>query len=379
MAPVDRDRVRTLASWATDGLLVTSLYLDVDGRRWPRRGDFVRRAEDLLGEACDEARATDRQAYLSVCGDVRRMRSFVRDELDRRGVIRGLALFSCSGAGLWAAVPLSRPVRDRVTVGPRPNLLPLEAVLEMAETFCTALVDRERARIFLSSLGEIEEISHFLDDVPGRHDQGGWAQARLQRHIQDHVQRHLKHVAETLLRVYQRRPFDHLVLAGPEEAAAELERELHDYVRRRILARVSLAMAAPAEEVLARAAELERELEERRAREAVERLVSETSSGTGRAVAGMNDTLAALEANRVEVLVVAPDLQAGGVRCARCGHLSAGAPGRPCELCGGPVLEVPDLVEEAVELALRERCRVETVAGAASLSGVGGVGALLRF
>jgi len=98
-----------------------------------------------------------------------------------------------------------------------------------------------------------------------------------------------------------------------------------------------------------------------------------------RAVAGMDDTLAALEANRVEVLVVAPDLQAGGVRCARCGHLSAGAPGRPCELCGGPVLEVPDLVEEAVELALRERCRVETVAGAASLSGVGGVGALLRF
>jgi peptide chain release factor subunit 1 len=378
-APADRERIRTLAEWDTGGLPVTTLYLDVDGRRRPRRRDYVRRADDLAGAVCDEARGLGRAAHRSVCGDARRIRSFVRDGLERRGSVRGLALFSCSGAGLWEDVELSQPVRDGVRVGTRPHLVPLESLLEMAETFCTVLVDRERARIFLSSLGEIEEVSRLLDDVPGQHDQGGWAQARLQRHIEDHVQRHLKHVADTLLRIQRRRPFDHLVLAGPEEAVAELERDLHDYARRRILGRVSLPTTASAEDVLDRITHLEVELEARREGEAVERLLSEAVSGTGRAVTGMGETLSALEANRAEVLVLGQDLRDEGVRCERCGHLAPAGPDRPCESCGGPVVEVPDLVEEAVELALRQRSRVETVADGDRLAEVGGVGALLRF
>jgi peptide chain release factor subunit 1 len=378
-APADRERIRTLAEWDTGGLPVTTLYLDVDGRRRPRRRDYVRRADDLAGAACDEARRLGRDAHRSGCGDAKRIRSFVSDGLDRRGSVRGLAVFSCSGAGLWEDVELSQPVRDRVRVGSRPHLLPLEALLEMAETFCTVLVDRERARIFMSSLGEIEEVSRLLDDVPGQHDQGGWAQARLRRHIEDHVQRHLKHVADTLFRIQRRRPFDHLVLAGPEEAVAALERDLHDYARRRILGRVSLPMTASADDVLDRIMHLEVELESRRESEAVRRLLSEAASGTGRAVTGMGGTLSALEANRAEVLVLAEQLRAGGVRCERCGHLASAGPDRPCGSCGGPVVEVPDLVEEAVELALRQRSRVETVADGDPLAEVGGVGALLRF
>lgn len=378
-APGDRERIRTLAGWDTGGLPVTTLYLDVDGRRRPRRGDYVRRAEDLAGAACDQARRLGREAHRSACGDAERIGSFVRDGLERRGPVRGLALFSCSGAGLWEDVQVSQPIRDGVRVGTRPHLLPLEAILEMAETFCTVLVDRERARIFLSSLGEIEEVSRLSDDVPGQHDQGGWAQARHRRHIEDHVQRHLKHVADTLLGIQRRRPFDHLVLAGPEEAVAELERDLHDYARRRILGRVSLPMTASADQVLDRVMHLEVELEGRREIEAVERLLSEADSGTGRAVTGMGETLSAMEANRAEVLVLSSDLRAAGVRCQRCGHLASDGHDLPCGLCGGPVVEVPDLVEEAVELALRQRSRVETVADGEALAEVGGVGALLRF
>lgn len=374
----DRERLRALAEWDTGGLPVTTLYLDVDGRRRPRRRDFARRADDLAGLAVDESRTSGRDAHRSVRGDARRIRSFV-NAFDRRGAVRGLALFSCSSAGLWQDVEISRPVRDGVRVGTRPHLLPLEALLELAETFCTALVDRERARIFLSSLDEIEEVSRLLDDVPGRHDQGGWAQARLQRHIEDHVQRHLKHVANVLLRIQRRRPFDHLVLAGPEETVAELERDLHDYSRRKVLGRLSLSMAASPEDVRDLLMELEVELEARRERDAVKRLVSEAASGTGRVVTGMEDTLSALEANRAEVLVVARDLRAAGVRCERCGHRAPADPERPCEVCGGPVAEVPDLVEEAVEAALRQRSRVETVSDGDRLREVGGVGALLRF
>jgi peptide subunit release factor 1 (eRF1) len=138
-------------------------------------------------------------------------------------------------------------------------------------------------------------------------------------------------------------------------------------------------MAASADDVLDRITDLEVELERRREREAVERLLSEAASGTGRAVTGMEETLSALEASRVEVLVLPEDLRAEGVRCERCGHRAPADPDAPCRSCGGPVAPVPDLVEEAVELALRGRCRVETVAEGNRLADVGGVGALLRF
>ncbi len=35
-------------------------------------------------------------------------------------------------------------------------------------------------------------------DVPGRHDQGGWSQARYERHIENIVDRHLREVADAL-------------------------------------------------------------------------------------------------------------------------------------------------------------------------------------
>jgi peptide chain release factor subunit 1 len=372
---IDRDVVRTLAAWETDGLPVTSLYLDVDGRRYPRRGDYVRRGEELAGKAREGADRRSRRGFASVSGDVQRITGFLNDDLDRKGPVRGVAMFSCSGAGRWEAVPLSQSVRDRTVVAPRPHVLPLESILEMAETFCTALIDRAKARILMSSLGEIEEVSHILDEVPGRHDQGGWAQGRLQRHIEDHVQRHLKHVADTLLRIHERRRFDRLVLSGSDETVAELERELHDYVRRTVIGRLSVPMSASEPEILERVMALERTLEDRREREAVDRVVAEASAGTGRAVTGMAPTLAAVEENRVDTLVIRDGLEADGVRCPSCGHLAT--TGSRCAVCGAATQEVSDLAEEVVEAALRHRCVVETVHDGVAL--IGGIGALLRF
>ena len=353
---------------------MTSLYLDVDGRRFPRRADYLVRMDDLLRKAANDSWPKEHRR--SVETDAEKIRRFVSHAFEREGT-RGLALFSCAGAGLWEDVELPQPVRDRLAVAPRPHLLPLEALLESFETFCTALVDREKARIFMTVGGQIEEVTEVLDDVPGWHDQGGWAQARLQRHIKDHIQRHLKHVSDVLLRQYQDQRFDHLILAGPDEVVAELERDLHDYVRRTVVARVTLPMTARATDVLERTLALEEKLQARREWETVDRLVSEMGSATGRAVAGLEDSLSALESGRVETLIVTFGLEASGVRCTRCGHLATG--GDRCTVCGGEYEEAPDLVEEAMELAVRQRCRVEAVEAVPGLTTLGGIGALLRF
>lgn len=373
MATLDPGLLRKLSDWSPEHP-VTTLYLDVDGRRHPSRNECVVRMRDLFkGLRVD---GMDREHRRSVAEDLEAIGRYVEDDLDRSR-IRGVAVFSSARSGLWEEVPVALPFRDRLHVGSRPLLIPLEGMLERFETFCVVVADRERARLLYVRQDLVEEVGRIHDDVPGRHEQGGWSQARYQRHIEDHVQRHLKRTAQAVLRTSQRRPFDHLILAGADELVADLERELHDYAARKVLARIVLPITVPADEVRARVAAIESELEARREAEALERLAIEARDGTGRAVTGLAETLEALEAGRVDTLVVAADLRAEGRRCPRCGHLSPSEP--RCAACGAETRASDDVVEEAVELAVRQARRVETIGGAPELEALGGIGALLRF
>jgi peptide chain release factor subunit 1 len=351
------------------------LYLDVDGRRFPRKQDYMVRAEQLGHQLHKQAERLPKRAAGSVARDGRRMMSFL-DEMDR-GPTRGVALFACSEAGLWEEVRVPRPLPDRAVVADHPHVLPLEALVETYETFCTVLVDRAKARIFPARMGQIREETDLFDDVPGQHDQGGWSQARYQRHIDEHVEKHLKHVADVLFRYFKRRGFDHLILAGPDEVVGEFEGCLHDYLRQRVVARLTLPMIATAAEVLARSLRVEEEVEARREREVVERVTAEAAAGRN-GVLGLERVLGALNEGRVDTLVVPFGASAGGVRCPACGWL--GAKGSRCPMCGRATEPVPDVVESAVAKALQQRSRVETL----TMSEWNGkppsdVGALLRF
>jgi peptide chain release factor subunit 1 len=264
---LDHSLLRKLAEWVPAGVPITSLYLTVDGRRFPRR-----RTTDPLDELLQCSRQDERHGYGAArsVSDLGRMLEFAREEFER-GVTRGLALFSSHDAGLWEEVRVPRPVRDRVVVGPQADLLPLESLLETYPSVCTALVDYEKARLFLLALGRIHEVHDVWDDVPNRHDQGGWAQMRMQRHVDDHRIKHVRRVADTLFRLWQTSAFEHLILAGAAEAHRDLEQELHDYLRRRVRAQLVLPMTAPAEEVRARSLAIEEELEREAERRRIER------------------------------------------------------------------------------------------------------------
>jgi len=377
MTNVDHSVVRKLARWNPDGIPITSVHLTVDGRRYPRKSDYEVRLDDLLrrGRAQAEGEGLSKDALRSVMGDLDAIGSFVRDEFER-GDTRGLALFSANAAGLWEEVRLPRPIRDRASVASAADVLPLEQVLETYRPMCLALVDYEKARLFLSELGRVEEVTDIIDDVPGRHDQGGWSQMRMQRHVDDHRQRHLKRVADALFRLLKASPFDSLALAGPAEAHLDLERTLHPYLRERIRAGLTLAMTATLDEVAARCLEVEEEQERTKETAKVEALRSAAESG-GKAVTGLSGTLAAVAEGRAAEILVGLDLSAPGFSCPTCGRLTER--GTRCPACGTTMEPVADVVEEAVARAVRQGSRVETIVHPDGLARYGGIGALLRF
>jgi peptide chain release factor subunit 1 len=375
MPDLDQDFLRGLARWTADGAPVSSMYLDVDGRRYPRKQDYEVRAEELAHGLRSQAGDLDRRRKRSVARDAHRMLAFI-GSLDR-GPVRGVALFSCADGGLWEEVLVPRPLPDRAVVAEQPYVLPLEALVETYQSFCTVIVDREKARIFLATMGRIREASDVFDDVPGQHDQGGWSQARYQRHIEEHVGKHLKHVAEVLLRFFKRKQFDHLIVAGPEELLPQFEPGLHDYLRQRIVARMNLPMTAGPSDVLTRSLAIEEQFEAERERRTLERLRADSAAGRG-AVGGLDPVLSALNNGRVETLVVPFGVSHRGLRCSVCGRLALR--GRKCATCGGRMEAVPDVVESAVSSALRQRARVETLS-AIELDQPGEqlIGALLRY
>jgi peptide subunit release factor 1 (eRF1) len=101
----------------------------------------------------------------------------------------------------------------------------------------------------------------------------------------------------------------------------------------------------------------------------------------GMAVCGADDSLKALKARQVDVLVLAQDFAAeAGWYCASCFSVGT-CVGKTdcCPECGSVEVEKIDIKEEIVKTAERYECRIETVKHSEILMELGGVGCLLRF
>ena len=367
------EQIEQLERFDGQGAAVLSVYLDLSPER--RTGRAYRVAFKSLVDQLEDRLSEDAREGLRA--EAARVQEWL-DQTIPEG--RGLALFTCTPRGLWQAHLLPVPVRDRVVYESTPYLAPLLDVLDEYERYAVVLVDKEKARLFSVFMGEIEERQEFQDLVPGKHEQGGWAQARLQRHHEAHVYWHLKRVAAALTDLFRRHPFDRLILAGPEEATSELRRLLPRSLAGRLVGTFPAEIFASPAEVLARTLEIERSVE--RAHE--QRLLIElldTAAAGGRAIAGLGPTLNALWLGEVQTLVVAQSATRPGSECPNCGRLEPAETG-VCPACGTALRHVDDLVERAIERTLEQGGRVEVLHGEAArrLQAEGeGLGAFLRF
>lgn len=372
MVAITEDDIRELAGYRGQRGPVTSCYLDVDGARHVRHQDVVRELDRVLRPA--RSRCNGDQ---SVAADLGRIEAHVRGGFDRSRT-RGLAIFSCSADDYWRVIELPVPVRSQVVVNHTPTVRQLETVVDQHERFGLLLVDRQRARMFVFELGEVVESTARFDALPrGDDDDHSFTRDQARDHAAAVVQQHLRRSAEAAFAVFQDQGFERLVIGAPDDLATELESALHPYLRDRLVARCSIAPAATAEEVRRAAFDVEAQVERAKEVEAVEALREAVGGGSRRGVAGLDATLMALVERRVEMLLVSSGYEEPGWRCGGCRWI--GRIGRSCPVCAGEMTRVDDVVEEAVEEALGQSCRVEICDGNADLDVLGGIGALVRY
>jgi peptide chain release factor subunit 1 len=364
------DTLRRLAELRPDEGKVLSIYLNLDPTEFASAPARATAINSLLDEAARVAR--DEEA--SVREDVERIRELFKT-FDFQGA-HGVAVFA-AGPDLLEVIKLPRMVENAVVVDESPYIEPLVEI-QAGARYGVVLVNRQVARIFRGSRDRLDEVARVEDEVHRRHDQGGWSQARYQRSIDKEAQDHLKNAVEELLRRHKRRPFDALFVAAPEAVYKDFRERLHPYLRELVSGRFDVDVEHTNADDVQRAAEEtiaahERKLE----KDALDRLIQGTSSG-GRGASGLDDTLSALNEQRVEALLLQDNFDAAGVCCPQCGWLGPSGV-RSCPADGTGTVERDDITDLAVRRAITQSARVVIVRDDERLEPLGSIAAVLRF
>lgn len=351
-----------------------SLYVDTNRndeqqkdriRVWIK--DEARRIRESIGTNGHEDPAVEK--------GITQIQNYVENSL--QPTTRGLAVFACPNEDLFIPIQLPVPVDPQLTIGSRPHLRPLLQLRQSYPLVLVALVDGKSARLFELELGRILfELDLEDPERPRRHDQGGWSQANMQRHVDEHIKRHHKEVAETVARLIDQGEVRAVIVSGQEKNVANFRSFFPKRVEELTIGTLNLDIHAGADQITQAAQELIRFAQNEKIRT---RLVEaeEAARKQGRGALGMNGVADAINQRRVETLFVSANSAARGWRCTRCGMIGYAVP-LGCPACGAGVVTV-DLIEEFIAGAEKEDAKLEFVGPGSLLERYEGVAAALRF
>jgi peptide chain release factor subunit 1 len=373
------DVLKQLASFRAENGCAISVYVDLDPSISPTPADARTRFHSLLDKGHKRAGSARNdlahEQRLGLESDFERIREFFDERFERDGA-RGYAVFCAGLDNLWQTLPLSESVPDDVHVNRQLYLAPLVPLVGRGDGAVVAVVSREQGRLYRLRAGRLDEIADLFEEQPRRHDQGGWSQARFQRHVDELVKDHLKSVAEELSSRLRKLRYPKVVVVCPEETKGEFAEVLGSDVRNAVVGWVTAeAHASPVELYEATTPVLEGWREQQEV-ESVERW-KEAAGRNGRASSGWEETLAAASDARVESLLFQEGASHEAFLCPACGRVSVS--GGRCPLDGTEMEERRDGLDLAVHQVLTHGGQALALRHRQDLEPVGGIGALLRF
>lgn len=424
-ALLTQDRIAKLIAMPRGEAPYVSLYLKGWGPQAERRAvlkNLIREGEAQVeaDTGWDDGRKKAARALLE------RARAEAEPIVERMPTQGRGALAVFAGDGDVETFTLPLDLRDRIVVDRSPYASPLASLIDQYERYGVILADSRRARLFEVYLGEVEGWEEIQEEPvaadervaeagpkrrrsgpPGTTSQhaapgsvqGGTAgigtggyhglnDRRIERHEQFVLHQHLQSIADRAFRRFRLRPFDRLIIAGTREVLPLLEDHLHSYLKQKVVSRENdIPLDVSRDEARKKIMAIEARIEEQKERE----LIGQVRNNLGReglGTAGLDDTLRALFFGQVRTLVVQDGLTLHGRECPECHFLFQ----RPqdeqertptlveCPLCKRATRRVPDIVDEAVELAIMTGAHVEHVQYARDeVANLGGMAALLRF
>ncbi|HUI05431.1 MAG TPA: hypothetical protein VL486_00340 [Verrucomicrobiae bacterium] len=377
---IARVEVDQLHDFQSGEYLVTSCYLDLDRAKRPPQMLKIR-VKDLLQSA--QQQLSTKMGSHAQCESLRADFEYIGDYAMQEiftGRYRALAIFSCAAHKFWQAHGLPHLARNILVADLAPYIRPLAAILGEYHRFCAVLVDSTGGQVFEVYMGEIVERGDVVDAIPRRVKEGGLGgrdERNMERHHAQAVHQHYQRLADATFKVFKRDKFDFLILGGLTEVLSEFRQQLHPDLRERLVGEFhAKPFTTSPDEVLTRTREIEQRVEQEHERRMAEELMQKAGAGH-LAVSGVSPTLGAIARGEAQTLLVEDGFETPGYVCYSCHHVSLNE--GACPNCHEPLRPCPDIIDEAIELALEKNCQIQHVHDATVLRDAGRMGALLRF
>jgi peptide subunit release factor 1 (eRF1) len=380
-APSVAERLARLTTVQTGAHRVVTCYLKLEPRDRTRSKYLIKLKNRVRTVAQALPRlGLERMVQEEIGRDLERIQQYLRTPSNLPSTL-GVAIFACEAIGLFEALPLPVVYRSRLAVDATPLVRELASVEDEFGRLLTVVLDRMGARFFeVTAYDTLELPGLRADSTRGKRFHGdqngpGWGEHTYHNRIRQEKQRHYEAIARELFAIDRRRPAHGIVLAGTGTDAGAVEPFLHNYLVERLIGTARLnpkeaTSAAVHAATLAVREAWERDAERAQVHEMLEGL------GTGWGVNGIDATLRALSRGQVRSLLVHADASEPGFRCAGSGRLTRTE--RECRGEGEPI-PVLDVVDDAIEEALRQSVDVNVVYEPAARDAVIGLAALLRF
>jgi Bacterial archaeo-eukaryotic release factor family 10 len=378
---MDRDDLRMLSARPErESDTVLSVYLNTDQSKPDNlnRG-FEQHLKDmiaLLQKTINDAGELERFHRAAL-----RIKDFVSSyEVGSRGIV---IFFDESDGFFWHA-DMELPIRNQARWNHELFLQPLAAAMDESEPYAVALMGHASLRLFAISLGEMEElVAETFPSRTVRHirtvgmDRIGSA-SQVQRKADEQIRWNLRHVKNVVDSLLQSRRINRLMLAGTPETTEEFHKLLPKRLASRVIGSIDIATGVSPERLLAAAEPVAQKHEHDSEVRLVDELVTEAAKRR-KAVTGLSNTLNAINQARVWRLVYSDEFRSPGLECLKCAALFS-TDRAWCLYCSAALRPVTDVVEHAIEHALRKGAMIEVVTGKASeaLINAGGIGASLR-
>jgi peptide chain release factor subunit 1 len=376
------EQLGRLAAFGPAPYPVVSLYLNLQPGQTGRdqhqgfvRKEFKARARTYPANS-PERESLDR--------DLERIANYLETELNPAA--NGLAVFACSAGELFEVIETNAPIEQHwLYISDRPHLYPLARLESQHPRFAAVVADTNAARIVVFATGEVVTEAEVRGTKTRSTSEGGWSQARYQRHISNFHMQHAKEVVDALDRIVQQEGIEQVLISGDEVITPLLREQMPKHLADKIVDHFRLDMRATAEELVKATRDAMARLNERTDREKVDAAIGNYRAG-GLGVVGPEATLAALVKGQVDELLITASL----------GKLQPVAPGRKgaearvameepaveTVSAGGETDAAPDVVrlaDELVNRATQTSAKITFIEDASLLEPHGGVAALLRF
>lgn len=379
------EQLNRLAAFEQSPYPVISLYLNTqpDGRGRDHFQAFVRKELKARAQTFP-ARSPEREMLER---DLERITAWLESHVQPSA--NAVAIFACDAAKLFETVQIEAPLDDHwLYVGDQPHLYPLARIASQYPRYAVVLADTNRTRILVIADGGIAGDTAIQGTKTRRTTQGGWSQARYQRHVENYHLHHIKDVVATLEKIVTQEGIERVIVSGDPVAISLVRDQLPKALADKVVDELNIPSNAPEADVIAATRPALLEADAKTDREKVDAAIGAYRAG-GLGVVGPDATLLALTNGQVDELLLTASLASleglGGSRAAEMAIANDRAIAEPAveaSMAGEPAaaaVATVRLADELVTKAHQTAARLCFIEDAALLEAHGGVAATLRY